>query len=308
MLGGIMKNTAKKDLTQEWLLKFLGYYVENKLRIKFNLKNDYTINLNFICHDKRRIPTARRFLESLNLIKLSYSTSTAMDYCDEEIEKILPSQSQEPVFSTSGIIKERKYSLDTTKAATNRVDLYKNIDCFNSKELIHIYLNQDNYDFHILKKIHTYYRKRLPKTSERFELLVYPKEKIENADDNIFKALVKEYADKHAREILTHALDIPFKYLDDKKSYTTVTEIGSHINKVLDKIGQLELIKEDLFNLRDAVKKIGEEEYSKLLTEKSIEYVENRSPIWAYKGNDEQKILATLRLKGMELKDEIRTY
>ena len=145
----------RKPLTeeqQEWLLYYLGYHSQEELLKRYDKNHTpKLVSATDIFNDKRRIPTVRKYLESLNLIQKGWNKN--FEPINEEILNILPSYAKEPVFDTAGIKKiqkEHSHNECETVPAKSIHDKYIKIDSLIPEQMIHIFLYQESYSFRIL--------------------------------------------------------------------------------------------------------------------------------------------------------------
>ena len=76
---------------------------------------------------------------------------------------LLEASTKEPQFNTSGYVAKKKYIYSSEKELVpvkDLSDVYVDIDKLNAFELIHVYLNQNLYDFRKFKVTTSYHSRR----------------------------------------------------------------------------------------------------------------------------------------------------
>lgn len=291
--------------TKLWTLLLLGTYCLTKIQEKHGQDNNY-ISLRSFCPDGRRIPTVRKHLENLGLIEESWRTNHKFTFIDETAEELLPEAStKEHQFNTSGYIKKKEYSYSDEKLTPVKdlSEVYLDIDKLNAFEIIHVYLNQDLYDFKRFKTVSIYRNRRSHRdtTHERYNLKIYPVSALQSSDEVTFKANCEAYAKAHATEILSEAFELNFRAMEDSKPYMTGKDIYERIEKVEDKLRLLHRTYRELKVLMRKACALGDEALQKKVLDTSERYIRYRSPIWLNSGDQERKSLAMLVCKGVEV-------
>lgn len=292
-----------------WSLLLLGHYALKKIEEKYDNKSKlFGIHAGAFCRDGRRIPSVRKFLQEKGLITSSYRTDDHFDPIDEACEKLLPSVSKkEPTFNTSGYILEKEHSWSDEKKVpvTDLATVYSDVDKLNAYEAIHVYLNQDLYDFKVFTTKTTYQGNRrngfTTKKYESYNLKLYPVSALRNMDDQAYIANSETYACSHAREILTAAFDIKFRAVWDDKGYMSLAEVTKRIWDVEDKMRLLRRTLKELNVLQRKAAALGDEALRKKLMDTSASYIKRKAPLWINSKDDLQKELSLLVCKGTPL-------
>lgn len=298
----IFRELKEKEV---WTILFLGNYALRKLEEIHDDKNKRTyISVGNICPDARRAPTVRKHLFSLGLLSGVCAIDENLTPVEEEIEKILRGYSIEPKFNTSGYITKNRnsYSSDTELIpVTDLSEVYIGIDDLNAYELIHVYLNQELYDFKIFKTTSIYRDKRTCNNSsyDRYDLKLYPISALEVTDGAALKANSETFAKNHAREILTAAFGCKFKCISDDKEYMTKEAVTKRLENLEDKLRRLQRSRKELLILQRKLNTLGEEALQKKLFSTSFEYIHTQAPLWINNQEDRTKNeLAILICKG----------
>jgi len=295
----------EKDL---WTLLLLGHYCLRQLQEKYGQEISKVYGRSF-CGDGRRIPTVRKHLQELGLIECSWRTDDKFIPIADVAELMLQEAStKEPKFNTSGYIvtKQNYFSEEERKPVKDLEQVYVDIDNLNAHELIHVYLNQDLYDFRKFKVTTSYQSRRSYGSTEyeRFYLKLYPISALQSSDEVTFKSNCEAYAKAHATEILSEALDLNFQAMADDKPYMTGKDIYERIEKVEDKLRLLRRTCRELKVLMRKVCKLGDEALQKKLLDTSERYVKYRAPIWINSKDKDKKELAMLVCKGAQVTQE----
>lgn len=290
--------TSTKGLPekQKWLLLFLGYYAGQKIS-----NREKEITTTHLCSDERRIPTVRRHLESLGLIVRGWGKN--LTPIDEKVEELLPEQAKEPQFNTSGFIeKSSAYSHEekTYHAIMNRGEVYRDIDKLTAEEHIYVYLHQDEYEIENFTTKHAVNYAYGSSNREYHSIKLFPIKLIPEIQSNILVAQSKQYAAKHAKEILTHLFKCKFRAINDEKPYLSLAEVHHRENEVTGKIKELNRVLKELKVIQRRIKKEGDEKFSKAVWDSSYDYLLRQAPLWIVEETqlwDSQKALAQLLLK-----------
>lgn len=295
----------EKDL---WTLLLLGHYCLTQLQEKHGQEKS-NINAGYFCGDGRRIPTVRKHLEGLGLVEGSWRTDEHLTPISDTVEKILlEASTKEPQFNTSGHIIKKEYSFSEEKkiAVKDLSEVYVDIDNLNAFEVIHVYLNQDLYDFRRFKTTTTYTNKRTSqkKSYDRYYLKLYPISALQCSDEITFKANCEAYAKAHATEILSEAFELNFQSMTDDKPYMTGKDIYERIEQVEEKLRLLRRTCRELKVLMRKAGALGDEALQKKLLDTSERYVRYRAPIWINSKDKEKKELAMLVCKGAQVTQE----
>lgn len=292
-----------------WTLILCSRYASKELYSKYAINcNDRIIHATSLCVDGRRIPTVRRYLESVNLIKTSYSTDDNLEIIPEEIEKLIPSCStKEPEFNTSGFFSKKEHywqSEGTLTPITDLGEVYLDVSHLNAYEIIHLYRNQQLYDFREFK--HTRYTKHhhysnTSSSHSNYYLKVYPLSAVTPASDASVVAAGQAFAKDHAREVLSAAFNLKFRAINDSKAYTTEQAITERLADVEEKLRLLHRTRKELLVLRAKTTTLGDEALTQLVIDTGIKYIRRKAPLWMNSDDAEKKKLAMLVLKGVSV-------
>lgn len=296
------KKKPLEEEQQEWLRDFLGYYAEYQLNEKYEPEGIHRFpTTSYLCHDGRRTNTVRRYLESLNIIKKNWD-GESLDPVDEEILKILPGFSEEPVFDTRGTqTKKNTYSWETEKeSAVNNVhDKYIHINEFTPEQMIYLFLHENDYSFKILKRVR--YNNHISEL-----LCIYPKALLQTADHNIIRSRALEYAHTHLDKIFAHAYGIRLRIVQEGHHNLNFSEakklvdpkgIAETLEKVEGNIRLLRRARLELLVLGRIAKREGLNRYTEAITDFAVEYLTEQAPLWMDSEEREEKELARIMLR-----------
>jgi hypothetical protein len=301
-------------MSTEWLTTFLGKYASMKLNNTYLEKNETSFPVTSVCSDKRRMPTVRKYLSGLKLIDdCSYYT---LHPVDEEVEKLLPGSTEEPAFDLTAK-KSKSQPLDTPTEG------YKGIHSFTSKELIHIYLNQKDYDFNVVISL---------RNKECRDLRVFRKSLITSLDDNIITNHIEKYALEHVQEILREAFRVKIQALhnhqyvyitndEDPLPYDSfvynTTGVGTHFNNedvfgekdLSDRIEKVsELVRffgralKELLVLQRHCQKMGSDKFREHILNTCRTHLQDMAPMWMTDDDRDKRDIALMVLKGTSAK------
>lgn len=287
---------------QEWLRDFLGYYCEYQLIEKYNPEEYHRFpTTGYLCYDGRRTNTVRRYLESLNIVKKDWG-GESLNPVDEEILKILPGFSKEPVFDTKGTQKKKvTYSWEHEKdtAVSNVYDKYIDISDFTPEEMIYLFLHEKDYSFKTLKRVRY--------NNHTIELLcIYPKVFLETADQNIIRARALEYAQKHLDKVIAHAYGIRLRVVQEghhnlnfseSEKLISPTGIAETLEKVERDMRLLHRARLELLVLGRIAKREGVDQYTEVITDFSVEYLTEQAPLWMNSEEKEENELMRIMLR-----------
>jgi hypothetical protein len=291
----------------QWLILFLGYYADHKLEGKYNKEyKASSIKAGYLCHDGRRVPTVRRYLESINLIQPSYSTQEILTPIDANVEPLLAGYSKEPVFDVSGytISKKHHWSSDEPIAMSDRGEAYIKLDDFNAYEIIHVYLNQNEYDIKLFKHTSSGSGRYGSSTNTIYYVKAFPKKHIDSIDDTIIIAHNETYAKAHAQTVLSKTFRCRFRALKDDLEFLTLESIQKRIQKVKEKQRLLHRVLKELRVIeRKSIMK-GDTAYQEAILKTSMAYLKRQAPLWVNNGDLDERKLAMLILKGTSITTE----
>lgn len=301
------KRKPLQEEQQEWLINFLGYYAEYQLYATYYPEKRHSFpTVFYICSDKRRLPTVRRYLETMNLIERGWSKEIAP--VDEEILKIIPGFSEEPTFDTKGTnLKEGRYSYSNDEEFPVETvhDKYLEINNFTPKQMIHVFIYQDQYSFKILS--------RKMYNSHASMLCVYPKALLNTADQNVIRIRAFEYAKEHLNVILSHAYKIRIKVIHDldisinSSNHPEALLIPNRISEILEKVRWnmrlLHRAQLELKVLKRIIEREGVDRFPELLTNFAVEYLTEQAPLWLDSGNVIERDLARIMLRGSTVEE-----
>lgn len=320
------RNWSAKETKEEWLERLCRRYAEGKLLEKYNPDKEQrrAITINNICYDGRRRGTLLKYLKELNLIAAPYiSIHDELEIDEKELEAILKDFSTPADFSTSGKKKKESY-LSSESILKNRLENYKDLNNLISREIVHIYLNQDKYDIHIIQYSHNTSANRYSynRTSKvYYRILVYPKDMLEVVEENIYNERALEYALFDLNKVIKRAFSVDaetfYNTNSELKENTkgivpeilefrepeelTEEKLSDRLTKVDAYIETLTKAKEELLNLKKEVK---DDTLKEKLISAASELIRESSPLWMMDKNEYLKGLAMLYLK----KDSVEAY
>jgi hypothetical protein len=186
---------------------------------------------------------------------------------------------------------------------TDLSEVYIKIRDLNAYELIHVYLNQELYDFKVFKTTSIYHNRKYGRDSshDRYDLKIYPISALDTVDGTTLAANNEDFAKNHAREILTAAFECRFKSISDSKEYMTKEAVAKRLTEVQDKLRILRRSRKELLVLQSKLGTMGEEALRKKLLETSFDYIRNRAPLWLNGDDSTKKELAMLICKGTSI-------
>lgn len=301
-------NLGEQD---RWRLLLCGLYALRELQIKYNNNVKVSnISTGYLCYDKRRTPTVRKFLEGIKLVEESFRTSEDLSPIPAEVEKLLEGFSKEPQFNTSGYItKKSSYSWEKEKQTpiTDLGQVYQDTNDLNAFEIIYVYLHQDLYDFREFKHT-THYRNRSRysgKTSHtNYYLKIYPLSAIPSASNSSLVASGETFAKAHATKILSAAFKLKFRALNDKEPFTELEKISSRLSSVEEKLRLLHRTRRELLVLQRMAQELGDETLNKIVVDTGVAYIRRKAPLWLNSVDKEEKDLSMLVCKGVNVKTE----
>jgi hypothetical protein len=288
-----------------------------KLSNTYLEKKETFFPITSVCSDKRRMPTVRKYLSGLKLIDdCSYHS---LNPVDDEVEKILPGSSVEPSFDLTAKKTSSSYlPLDTPTEG------YRGMHSFSSKELIHIYLNQKDYDFYVVIS---------GRNSEHKTLRLFKKSLIGSLDENIVTNHIEKYALEHIQEILREAFRVKIQALhnyqyvytrdedEDPLPYDSfvynVTSAGTHFDKeavfgekdLSDRIEKVsELVRffgralKELLVLQRHCQKMGSDTFREHILNTCRTHLQDMAPMWMTDDDKDKRDIALMVLKGTSAK------
>lgn len=294
---------------EKWLLIYLRIYAEDQLINKYSPNND-KINQKIeyrICSDKRRYNTVRKHLCNLGVAKIK-------DYCGdlvpvhEKILEIMGTLAIAPVFDTSGIFKESKvYGTSTIGIpAKNPIHCYPVISHMNCRELMYIFLHQDEYVF--AKTV------RINKVYKSYFLRVYQKNLIDSLHKNIYRAHAELYGRDHLPSLLNkmYGMNIRALYSDrhygdwrsslchfDKDSEVSEQHLTERLVEITRQVRLLKRACREIYRLREKIRETGQDAYNQCLVKTAVDYILENAPLWINGNDRDEKELATIFLKGL---------
>lgn len=298
-----------------WKLLLCGYYALRELEIKYSSNLQITkIKTGYLCGDKRRTSTVRKFLEGIKLVEEDYRTSENLTPIPEEVEKLLEGFSKEPRFNTSGYItKKASYSWekDVHTTVMDLGQVYLNTSALNAFEIIHVYLHQNLYDFREFRHI-THYQNRNRYTGKnshiRYSLKIYPLSAIPSASNSSLIAAGESFAKSHATKILSEAFNLKFRAIDDKKPYTELEKISSRLSSVEEKLRLLHRTRLELLVLQRKAQELGDKDLNNLINDTGVKYIKRRAPLWINSTDKEERNLSMLACKGVNIITETESH
>ena len=296
---------------EQWVMRFCGYYAENKLKALFNIDTHEAIPVRSIESDRRRENTVARAL---------VDAGVAVDWLhpSDKIETIMAPLGKMPAFNTNGYIeKEDHYSGNKITVFKNGYQSYRNVEELDACESIYVYLHQNEFDFRYMEiktKINPY------TTSERTEkkLKLFPKALLNTLDANLFRAKAKEYATNNMNEALQAAYGLAFRsfktpmeghpeyvgfdtHIDtDKSEWLTVAKLDERLAKAQAQAKFLARSIKELKVLR--CKTQDDAQYEKTVVDATLEYLHSQAPLWVVDEDKDRKTLAMQLLNNTTLK------
>lgn len=296
-----------------WTVLFCSAYALKELYNKYsNNCGKHPIRITSLCHDGRRIPTIRKHLKKINLLNPGCADDN-LDPDVTEVEKILPSlSSKEPEFNTSGYIEKGHYSYEKEyKPITDLGEVYVDLDSLDAHEVIHVYLNQQLYDFREFKvtRTHTNIGRRYSGPSTTYTnhyLKIYPLNSVNPSIEASIIAAGETFAKSHTRETLSAAFNLKFRAIKDTtKDFWTTESISEDIEEVEEQIRLLQRTRKELLVLQAKTTTLGNEALKQLTIETGIKYIKRKAPLWMNSDDREKKKLAMLVLKGVSINTEV---
>lgn len=295
-----------------WTVLFCSAYALKELYNKYsNNCGKHLIRITSLCHDGRRIPTIRKHLKKINLLNPGCADDN-LDPDVTEVEKILPTLStKEPEFNTTGYIEKGNYSYEKEfKPITDLGEVYVDLDSLDAHEVIHVYLNQQLYDFREFKvtRTHSNIGRRYsgPSTTyTNYYLKIYPLSAINPASDASLIAAGESFAKSHARETLSAAFKLKFRAIEDTNEYTTQESIHKQIKEVEEQLRLWHRTRRELLVLQAKATTLGDEALKQLINDTGIKYIKRKAPLWMNSDDREKKKLAMLVLKGVSINTEV---
>jgi hypothetical protein len=319
--GNQKKN--KESLQKEWLLRYLGNYCEKALEKKY--KADYNhlkaspITINNICFDARRNPTAFKYLLNLGLIKDDYINNPLFPM-DEKILELLKVHAEKPSFNSEGYTLKDKSSYSSEKvlkAVTDIRENYLSIYKMKAEHLMYVFLNQTDYLFDNFK---TKWKSRYRHNDTYTLFSCYPKSNIKSAEENSIRAIAETYAKEHICDVMSFILNIKIKCLQwssdekslkmlnfNKESSINLETLGDKLLTAERMIKHLKRASLELKVIGRHIQKLGQEQFDKMVVDKTVKYLTMKAPLWAYgkEENSEKVRIAKILLKGTTIVSDI---
>jgi hypothetical protein len=330
------KKLTKEELEAKWRLNFLSEYAE--LKIMYPEGN--TIQISDIEKDARRAPTISKYFISLGWADPEESHWSVLAPIDEVVEKVLPEYAEEYDFRYDGKKEHHRFS-NKYEILGNVYDAFVNVhrlqwhDGKGKKGLMYIHLHRDEYE--IIEKKDEY---------GKVEKHVYPKKLIDSCDNNILRAYTEEYCVENVKEVLSRALHLKFKYIGKElPSYSFESSYEENNRSIAcdnfsdcfrivessdkfffddtkndepitieNKISYLEqaakvtkgAIREWKI-LRRIIERLGgNEKFKEFILETTKEIFQENAPLWIIDGNETQKTIAEIVIKGTTKEQETK--
>jgi hypothetical protein len=307
------KKLTKEELEAKWRLNFLSEYAE--LKIMYPEGN--TIQISDIEKDARRAPTISKYFISLGWADPEESYWSVLAPVDEIVEKILPEYAEEYDFRYDGRKRtSRFYHKD--EILGNVYDAFVNVHCLQwcdekgQKGLMYIHLHKDEYE--IIEKKDKY---------GKVKKHVYPKKLIDSCDNNILRAYAEEYCVENVKEVFSRALHLKFKYIGEQlPSYffeSSFEDDGRHITcddfsdcfRIIESLEQAAKVTKGAIRewkiLRRIIERLGgNEKFKEFILETTIEIFQENAPLWIIDGNETQKTIAEIVIKGTTKEQETK--
>jgi hypothetical protein len=301
-----------KGTPGQWVMRFCGYYAENKLKALFNM-GTHQVTPRSIESDGRRENTVARTL-------VNAGAATDWFHPSDNIETLMAPLGKMPVFNTKGYIeKEDHYSGNKVTVFKDGYQSYKNVEHLDACEVIYVYLHQNEFDLRYIETKEKKYGSGYFSTERIIkELKVFPKALLDTMDANLFRAKAKEYAINNMNEALQVAYGLKFRsfktpvdshpeyvgfneHIDtDKSEWLTIEGLDERLAKAE---AQARFLARSIKELKVLRRKTQDNaQYEKVVVDATLEYLHSQAPLWVVDEDKNRKTLAMQLLNNTTLK------